>query len=168
MVPLNTGSTVVQNIYRLQYLSKFSYLILYSIAACSNGWKKYKNNCYKKFPPASWDNAKDYGCVKEGATLADVKNVEENNFIQNTFGEGVWLGLSRCHTDSTCLLDFSEAKFTHWQTGEPDKQPQSPAGLANEEFAVLMGPNGKWNDNPKFEVHPYICKKPGTAFVIDC
>lgn len=104
-------------------------------------------------------------CEGKDATLAQVENQAENDFIKNEFGANNWLGISRCHSDDTCLLDFSPAFYTNWAPGQPDKNP-NPSGLENKDFAVLMLGDGKWADQPKSEKHSYVCKKPGTKSLI--
>ena len=132
------------------------------IAACPGGWNEYKGNCYKKFPGTTWNRARD-ACANQETTLTEVKNEEENDFIKERFGGNNWLGLSRCHRSSTCLLDYSSALYTNWATGEPNKKPQHPPGLKNKDFAVVIQADGTWKDQAKLETRPYICKKPGTV-----
>ena len=140
--------------------------VCYITAACPGGWHKYKENCYKKFPAASWNEASS-ACARQDATLAQVaiRGLAENEFIKNKFGGGNWLGMSRCHTSSTCLLDFSPALWTNWASGQPDKKPQYLPGQDNKDFAVMIQTDGTWADQPKLEKHPYICEKPGTVLM---
>mgnify|MGYP002803851178 FL=1 len=129
-------------------------------AACPTGWKEHNDNCYKKVASAqSWNDAK-VSCEVQEATLAEVKGEAENKFVKDTFGGNNWLGLSRCHTSSTCLLDFSPALWTNWAPGQPDKLPQYPPGQRNKDFAVVIQASGEWTDQPKLEKRSYICKKP--------
>jgi hypothetical protein len=130
------------------------------LAACPTGWKERRENCYKKFPSDSWNNAKK-ACEIHEATLAEPEDEEENNFLKNTFGGNNWLGLSRCHRRSTCRLDVTGALWTNWAPGQPDKRPQYPPGQRNKDFAVVIRGDGKWSDQPKLEKRDYICKKPG-------
>ena len=145
---------------------KFSILLVVLVvvpsrlhAGCPTGWEEHNDNCYKKFASATWNDATK-ACEVHEATLAEAKGEAENGFLKNTFGGDNWLGLSRCHRSSTCLLDFSPALWTNWAPGQPDKRPQYPPGQRNKDFAVVIQANGKWADQPKIEERAYICKKP--------
>ena len=131
------------------------------IAACPAGWQKHNGNCYRKFDKSlSWTSA-IAACEAEQAMLAEIKSQQENYFVANTYGGDNWLGISRCSTDSTCLLDLSIAAFTNWAPGEPDNRPQFPPGLPNEQFAAVIQADGTWADQAKLETRSYICKRPG-------
>ena len=112
---------------------------------------------------ASWNDA-TIACLSKNAELAGVLNDNENAFIQKEFVGNVWLGLSRCHQDSTCLVDSTPAKYTNWAPGQPCQRPQTP----NSKYAVLMGLiGGKWLAKLKIEKHPYVCKRTGTVLFTD-
>lgn len=143
---------------------KFTNKCPYRLAACPLSWQKYEDYCFKKFPNASWDLAIS-SCIDQDARLAEVQNQSENDFVKNKLKGNAWLGISRCHEQDSCLLDYSPALWSNWAPGQPDKKPKILPGLKNKNFAVLMQEDGKWADDPKSEKHNYICKKPGTNFI---
>ena len=139
------------------------FLAVFPLAACPGGWKIFEKNCYKKFPgKKSWDDAV-LACEGKKAALAEVLSQGENDFIQKQIGGNAWIGVTRCHTSSTCILDYTPAYYRNWAPGQPDKKPQITLGMQNNEFAVFMKGNGKWDDEPKQKGYDYICKKPGTC-----
>ena len=115
------------------------------------------DKCYKEFKtPASWEEARR-ACVGQNAKLAEPISEAENTFIKDTFGGDDWLGISRCHADSTCLASsFDVAKWTNWQSGN---NPQIPPLLQYNDLRALIQPDGQWADEPHTNEHTYICEK---------
>ncbi|MBL9167077.1 MAG: VCBS repeat-containing protein [Verrucomicrobiales bacterium] len=86
----------------------------------------------------SWRNASEEARLL-GGTLVTINDVLENQWLNDTFGGGLWIGLSdELQEGSFVWQDGAATTFVNWNAGEPSNS-------ANEDFAVLLD-GGKWND----------------------
>lgn len=88
--------------------------------------------------------------VKQGAHLVAINNAAEQEWLLEVFGrENYWIGLT----------DASKVESPHWDNGEPvtytnwsqpEKTPTgegtSQADDANQDYTVLIGLTGKWQE----------------------
>ncbi|KAI8502677.1 hypothetical protein Bbelb_193790 [Branchiostoma belcheri] len=95
---------------------------------CPADWSKYNNHCYKLMTDkVGWYEAKKR-CAKHGASLASVKDADENNFITGLIlnapvGDipSVWLGLNKNKQSGRWKwTDGSRVGYNNWAPGEPN------------------------------------------------
>ena len=79
-----------------------------------------------------------------GGHVLTISSDQENDFIRDLFGSGnpVWLGISDEAVEGTWTSFNGEpVNYTNWLSSQPDN-----AAGGNQHFAVMTGPNGKWDD----------------------
>merc|ERR1712227_510952 len=82
--------------------------------SCPSGWTEFDENCYKFYSSdRSWYES-DAACLVEGATLASVHSVQEDNFLMDlSNGNTYWIG--GYPKDSTWVWsDFTELDYTNY------------------------------------------------------
>ena len=82
--------------------------------SCPSGWEEFDQNCYKLYSSTrDWYEA-DAACLVEGATLASVHSVQEDNFLMDlSNGNTYWIG--GYPKDSTWVWsDFTELDYTNY------------------------------------------------------
>eukprot|EP00058_Branchiostoma_floridae_P001973 XP_002587461.1 hypothetical protein BRAFLDRAFT_100142 [Branchiostoma floridae] len=155
-----------------------------SASQCQSGWERYNNHCYKPMPDyADWSTASSR-CKQQGASLASIKDSDENTFIA-TFGgimkardktfraiPSFWLGLHK-ESEQWKWTDGSRVDYTNWAPGEPNNS-MIISVFQGEECGTMYyktGTNriwcglrprrpGQWNDESCSSSRRYICKKP--------
>ncbi|XP_071128437.1 C-type lection lectoxin-Enh3-like [Mytilus edulis] len=122
---------------------------------CKKGWKPFRDHCYHLVQDKkTWFESERF-CKKEGSSLVNVNDIDENNWLQSQFKvvSNFWLGI----TDGDLkhwinAVDYAPTKYFHWASGEP--------GNVNENCAMLITADGKWHDFPcGTQYLPFVCKK---------
>ncbi|XP_069140714.1 perlucin-like protein isoform X2 [Argopecten irradians] len=133
---------------------------------CPQGWVHYNKYCYLfRHTTGSWFTAKAY-CESEYASLAEIKNVQENDFIVRTIRNIDLPGVSLA-SRSYYVGGTDHAKEGEWiWAGSKDRmtfdnfQPPEPNNKANNEHCLsLYGPiHFSWNDDGCKHGYYSICK----------
>ncbi|KAI3357892.1 hypothetical protein L3Q82_016274 [Scortum barcoo] len=102
----------------------------------------------------TWTQAQNY-CREHHTDLASIRNMEENQKLDNMFssGEIFWIGLYR---DTWKWLDGSNSSFRYWDAGQPDN-------VGELCVAVEFGYSGKWGDYNCDLKKAFICYSPPTS-----
>merc|ERR1711964_83648 len=121
---------------------------------------------YTRGPPMKWNAAKNW-CEERGATLATIKNKEEQHIAEQTCG-GVncWIGL----TDQVVEGDWRwvdntplQEEETYWNPGEPNnwQAPEDCAIIWEDGLNIMKIPEkGKWADaNCGWPIYT-LCRNP--------
>ncbi len=100
---------------------------------------------YQLLSSASWSCSELYASNVLGLHLATINDAAENEFIRATFAAGagrVWIGLNDFAADGTYVWsDGGTSAYSNWSAGEPSN---GNGGL--EDFIMMYGNNGTWND----------------------
>ncbi|XP_078681693.1 uncharacterized protein LOC144916440 [Branchiostoma floridae x Branchiostoma belcheri] len=94
---------------------------------CRDGWTQRNNHCYKlSTESADWNTAHQW-CKSEGANLASIQNLAENNVIKDIISKAsaglpvVWLGLRDLNKGGQWKwTDGSRVSYTNWAPNEPE------------------------------------------------
>ncbi|GGY66653.1 hypothetical protein GCM10011613_08290 [Cellvibrio zantedeschiae] len=90
----------------------------------------------------NWTNSEAFA-VTQGGHLVAVNDINENNFIINTFGlqNSLWIGLYRTapHASTWAWTNGDAVTFANWAGGEPND-----AGTGEEYVHTYV--SGLWND----------------------
>ncbi|XP_059204940.1 lectin-like [Centropristis striata] len=100
----------------------------------------------------SWSEAQSY-CREHHTDLASVRNMAENQKVQELIPEGVkyvWIGLFR---DSWKWSDGSRSSFKNWMTEEP-------TGFSQACAAADFSSSGGWGDENCDLKLPFVCYSP--------
>uniref|UniRef100_A0A914EP43 C-type lectin domain-containing protein n=1 Tax=Acrobeloides nanus TaxID=290746 RepID=A0A914EP43_9BILA len=145
-------------------------------ANCDHGWTYYNvtSKCYQVSPLIvnSYNEATAF-CIKYGATLVSIQDLDENNFIANNVANpynnnttpGFYIGLKWASgADHTWIWGNGDSSnFTHWLPGQPDGNP-APANITRM-IGTAHG-FGFWDDitdTPTFSKKA-ICAKPAYSY----
>ncbi|KAI8500487.1 hypothetical protein Bbelb_220530 [Branchiostoma belcheri] len=144
---------------------------------CETGWSEYNSHCYILMRgKVVWKKAK-LRCTEHGASLASIKDVDENSFITglilNSPGgkiPAIWLGLHK-QSGGWKWTDGSRLHYKNWAPGEPNAR--TLLKLLKAEDCVAMysktGKNwmfgkhrkaGQWNNDRCSSRQPFVCEKP--------
>ncbi|XP_063042610.1 C-type lectin domain family 4 member M-like [Engraulis encrasicolus] len=109
----------------------------------------YKINSAKK----SWHASRD-SCLKMGADLVVVNNIDEQKFLLQY--KRYWIGLSDTETEGVWTwVDGTELTTSFWRPGEPNN-------AGDEDCAEISidasSPSQAWNDVPCSQAKLYICE----------
>ncbi|XP_068563296.1 ladderlectin-like [Cebidichthys violaceus] len=125
---------------------------------CPMFWSSFNNRCFKYVATRmTWVDAERH-CVSEGANLASIHSLEEQNFVKfliKNFDPAearTWIGLSDIHKEGTWMWsDGSPANFFYWS-----KMPNNGKG---REHCVLTNYSHeqKWNDFRCSYSCPFVC-----------
>ncbi len=101
---------------------------------------------YLAFAGTTWTSSEAFA-VAAGAHLVTIDDQAENDWVQANFGallgvdRRIWIGFNDGTTEGQFVWSSGAAVgFTNWNPGEPNN------GGSGEDFAELLGSNGKWND----------------------
>jgi hypothetical protein len=124
----------------------------------------YAESCYHKAQyPMLWTEADNF-CEELGAELASVHSTEENTFLYYLCGseDSCWLGFSDAEVEGVWeWSDGSNVDYTNWGDGEPNDH-------WHEDYALLSGPHGRWNDMTDSTANTYaICEKNAAVSTFD-
>ncbi|KAK0401926.1 hypothetical protein QR680_016056 [Steinernema hermaphroditum] len=160
----------------------FCTLLALASAACPAGWSLFPktNSCYKHFP-----GGKDYqeakaACAAQGAVLASISSVHENEFVQviATLDEDVrwggqpWIGAYTDSSDGTAIaglkwkwVDGQPWSYSNWCPQNPDNSWEKCVQLLSDNCPICQSQFrlGCWNNIGCQYKHPYICKKPNPS-----
>ncbi|KAK7097065.1 lymphocyte antigen 75-like [Littorina saxatilis] len=127
-----------------------------------DGWTVFRDQCFLfSEGQNSWDNASQI-CTAQGGHLAIVNDKYVQSFLRLTLPDTghAWIGLKMDRNDNKYYWpDHTEAIFTNYLPGKPDKADQ---GYYCIEMAVdnsLDSPGG-WYDFNCSTPQDYICQKP--------
>ncbi|PFX13555.1 Aggrecan core protein [Stylophora pistillata] len=131
-----------------------SYAVLTDI--CDPGWSYYNGFCYFTSDTCEdWTTAVT-NCRQENSVLVDVKNNEENVYIQHRHnGERSWLGLNDRSTEGNFTwTDRGHVNFTAWAKTQPNN-------FKKEDCVLALGVkhNYEWNDVQCSDCNQFTCKK---------
>ncbi|VDI83851.1 Hypothetical predicted protein [Mytilus galloprovincialis] len=121
---------------------------------CHKDWKPFRDHCYYLVKEKkTWFEGERF-CKKEGSSLVNVKDKDENKWLQSQFKDvkKFWLGITDGdlkHWINT--VDYAPTTYFNWSSGEP--------GNGAENCGVFYQGNGKWHDYPCSYLHPFVCKK---------
>ena len=138
-------------------------LIQWPISAGGNG------NFYGITPTTmKWTEAEAFA-VSLGGHLASIGDLNENQFLFNTFFSGpnnvgiAWIGFNDVASEGTFVWSSGDpVTFTRWAPGEPNN------GAGNDYVnmlsgSVLPGSPGAWNDSEDFEQFVGLYELPASA-----
>ena len=94
-----------------------------------------------------WVDARD-DCENMGGHLAIIETAEDNNYIDTTYSESLWIGYN----------DRNQEGTWHWNAHDnwPDNEPNDSGG---ENCAEVSGDGSDWNDESCSDgSHDYICE----------
>uniref|UniRef100_A0A914EBS9 C-type lectin domain-containing protein n=1 Tax=Acrobeloides nanus TaxID=290746 RepID=A0A914EBS9_9BILA len=144
--------------------------------SCDLGWTYYNvtSKCYQVTPLIvnSYNEANNF-CIKYGATLVSIQDLDENNFIANNVVNpynnnttpGFYIGLRWASGDDHTRIwgNGDTFNFTHWLPGQPDGKP-APANITR--MIGTANGFGYWDDitdTPTFSKKA-ICQKPAYSY----
>ncbi|XP_063447214.1 carbohydrate sulfotransferase 15-like [Mytilus trossulus] len=122
---------------------------------CHKDWKPFRDHCYYLVKEKkTWFEGERF-CKKEGSSLVNVKDKDENKWLQSQFKDvkAFWLGI----TDGDLkhwinAVDYAPTTYFNWESGQP--------GNGAENCGMFHPDNGKWHDYPcSTYLHPFVCKK---------
>ncbi|XP_071128435.1 perlucin-like protein [Mytilus edulis] len=122
---------------------------------CHKDWKPFRDHCYYLVKEKkTWFEGERF-CKKEGSSLVNVKDKDENKWLQSQFKDvkAFWLGI----TDGDLkhwinAVDYAPTTYFNWESGQP--------GNGAENCGMFHPGNGKWHDYPcTTYLHPFVCKK---------
>ncbi len=104
----------------------------------------------------SWADARKY-CWTQGAELATITTVEENNALATSIQSTFWIGMNDVTTENTWVwADGSLSGYRIWQSGEPNN-------AGNEDCTVIMSVSGVnaglWNDVACSLLNGFVCSQ---------
>uniref|UniRef100_A0A8C5R1N9 Brevican core protein n=1 Tax=Leptobrachium leishanense TaxID=445787 RepID=A0A8C5R1N9_9ANUR len=122
---------------------------------CLDDWDLFHGFCFKHFHiRRSWEEA-ETDCRDYGGHLVSLMTPEEQDFVNNKYGEYQWTGLN----DRTIEGDFQWSDgntllYENWNHQQPDSY-----FLSGENCVVMVfHDNGHWSDVPCNYHLPYTCK----------
>ncbi|XP_043920477.1 snaclec rhodocetin subunit delta-like [Protopterus annectens] len=136
--------------------------------ACPMYWYQYKDSCYRPVMiQMSWPDAEIYCQNKfQGAHLASVHSLEENNFIFVLMGrlsdyakkEAYWIGAHDFFKEGLfAWTDGTEMDYQIFGPNQPDnaREGESYVGTWSVEDGTVT-----WNDYPYNPIYffPFVCK----------
>ncbi|KAK7473842.1 hypothetical protein BaRGS_00034893 [Batillaria attramentaria] len=133
------------------------------LLGCPSGWMRYGSSCYGiGDTPITWPAAQEV-CETFGATLAEVENSAENDFLKEVARsrgyQGLWLGGTDIFNEGHFVWAGSRrlirhvAEFTDWYSGQPDD-----AGRNEDCLHMLDSIGYKWNDVPCTRHQNFACE----------
>lgn len=116
-------------------------------------------HCYTYFmTPMARDAAKT-ACEMNGAHLARIASMYENNVVVGLVGAtGVaYLGANDLSAEGTFVWDDGTVlEYMNWNTGSPD----SGGGAVDEDCVVIDGAaGGAWDDRPCSGAFAFVCER---------
>lgn len=100
-------------------------------------------------------------CVARGASLVQIEDADELNFLRAAGVTSSWLGLSDTEEEGIWRwVDGSALSYANWGEGEPNDS----AGI--EDCAVLRS-DGAWNDLDCAQARPFVCVAPAPSRAVD-
>uniref|UniRef100_A0A8C2WL66 C-type lectin domain-containing protein n=1 Tax=Cyclopterus lumpus TaxID=8103 RepID=A0A8C2WL66_CYCLU len=96
-----------------------------------------------------WTVAQNY-CREHHTDLAMVRNIEENQMVQNLVpsGDRVWIGL---HREGWKWSDGSDSSLRNWRPNEPNRGPYESCVAAD------FSADGQWEDLECNVKSAFIC-----------
>ena len=129
-----------------------------STAPCPDGWKLFKNHCYKLFesPKYNWEGTRS-ACRSHGAHLLTIHSKVEDKFMFRSIPSylyvvNFWMGLHRGSDSRFRWVDGKRVYYANWSKGEPDN-----SGDENE-CGGWKHPATKWAAAPCSRRQAYVCK----------
>ncbi|XP_065146852.1 C-type lectin domain family 17, member A-like [Paramisgurnus dabryanus] len=118
----------------------------------ADGWIYFQSSLYFISPEKkSWTESRSY-CRERGADLISINNKEEQDFVNKTCKEIVWIGLTDIEEEGKWKwVDGSTLTIRFWWPGEPNN-------YKDVEDCALSYKQG-WNDVPCTDAFQSICEK---------
>ena len=124
---------------------------------CPPTWSVFGSNCYKFFEIKKSFNDAEKHCLLEGAHLASVHSVEENNFLANLSSDQFYFGGNDMNISTAwAWSDNSPWVFTNWHPGQPYEHLKQTR--KDNCVEVNWKIPGKWNDTPCKTKRKFVCK----------
>lgn len=108
-------------------------------------------------PSLPWSGAED-ACRLMGSDthLASLTSLEQQHAVTHLAeGSSTWIGLNdQAEAHVSAWTDGEPVDYTFWTAGQKDNYDQGDA--------VVLSPNGSWDDKAETDTYPYICAKQAT------
>jgi hypothetical protein len=117
---------------------------------CPTNWVQFQSKCYMfttntfTFPQCTSFCSASQG----GATMLCIENMDQNNFIDSNFNDGVaystLIGLGQDSNGQFVWFPGCASSLTNWYPGEPNQN------MGPNEYTELIHGDGRWNDTPDY------------------
>jgi len=126
------------------------------------GTVNYQNHKYDLYlTRLSFEDAK-LKCEELGGHLATITSAEENTAVKELAGNNtVWIGATDDTEEGTWTwVSDEEFAYSNWQSGEPNNNASEYAPDSAENYLLLNGNNGYWQDSvdANYTVSGFICE----------
>eukprot|EP00105_Crassostrea_gigas_P030478 XP_011452793.1 PREDICTED: lectin BRA-3-like [Crassostrea gigas] len=128
---------------------------------CKKGWKRYDGHCYYLFiGKMNWFEAQFF-CRKQGTTMLQINNANENKWVANSFPNvPYWIDSTDIGREGKWVtLSTGKSGYTNWHS-----RPDNAGGNQHCAFNNFGRHLGRWDDvGCKYPLQ-VICEASGSGF----